>query len=130
LASRARAPALGLLLSDRDLRAGSQAPARLLQPADPARRPAPGTRGPEVAPRARRAGSASRALRALVRGGRAGAAGGLGAGGSGGRVDRDAAIAGLGDALRSLARHVGSTSVHVARTTPPRYRSALSRAVG
>ena len=46
-----------------------------------------------------------------------------------GRVDPDAAIAGLGDALRSLARHVGVTRVRVARTTPPRYRAVLSRIV-
>jgi uncharacterized protein YcaQ len=46
-----------------------------------------------------------------------------------GAIDRDAAVAGLGEALRSLARHVGVEQVHVARTTPARLKPALVRAV-
>ena len=47
-----------------------------------------------------------------------------------GALDRDAALAGLGEALLSLARHVGVERVHVARATPARLKPALVRAVG
>ena len=44
-------------------------------------------------------------------------------------VDRDAVIAGLGEALQSLARHVGVDRVDVARSTPGAFKSALTKAV-
>jgi uncharacterized protein YcaQ len=44
-----------------------------------------------------------------------------------GAIDRDAALAGIGEALRSLARHVGVDSVTLARTTPARLKPALAR---
>ena len=46
-----------------------------------------------------------------------------------GAIDRDAALAGIGEALHSLARHVGVERVHVARATPARLKPALVRAV-
>jgi hypothetical protein len=46
-----------------------------------------------------------------------------------GAIDRDEAIAGIGEALRSLARHVGVERVALARTTPARLKPALARAV-
>jgi uncharacterized protein YcaQ len=46
-----------------------------------------------------------------------------------GAIDRDAALSGLGEALDSLARHVGVERVHVARATPARLKPALVRAV-
>ena len=57
------------------------------------------------------------------------AAGGRPPGVSWGAIDRDAALAGLGEALRSLARHVGVERVHVARATPASLKPALVRAV-
>ena len=45
-----------------------------------------------------------------------------------GAIDRDEALAGLGEALRSLARHVGVERVHVARVTPAKHKAALVRA--
>jgi uncharacterized protein YcaQ len=56
------------------------------------------------------------------------AAGGRPPGVSWGAIDRDAALAGLGGALLSLARHVGVEGVHVARVTPARFKTALARA--
>jgi len=47
-----------------------------------------------------------------------------------GDTDRDAALAGIGASLRSLARHVGVADVHVARATPSRFRAALVKAAG
>src|SRR5207237_8468694 len=44
-------------------------------------------------------------------------------------VDRDAALGGLADALRSLASFVGASEVTVDRVTPGRLRSPLARAV-
>jgi len=46
-----------------------------------------------------------------------------------GAVDRDAALAGLADALRSLATFVGASEVTLERVTPGRLRSPLTRAV-
>jgi uncharacterized protein YcaQ len=46
-----------------------------------------------------------------------------------GAIDRDEAIAGIGEALRSLARHVGVERVSLARTTPARLKPALARAL-
>jgi len=45
-----------------------------------------------------------------------------------GAVDRDAAIAGLADALHSLARHVGVEDVKLARVTPRALAQPLRRA--
>jgi len=45
-----------------------------------------------------------------------------------GRVDRDAALVGIGEALRELARHVGCGEVKLGRVTPGRLRPALARA--
>jgi len=44
-------------------------------------------------------------------------------------ADRDAMLAGVGDAARSLARFVGADAVEVARVTPGRLRAPLVRAV-
>ena len=44
-------------------------------------------------------------------------------------LDQEAAIAGLGDALRSLAAFVGADAVEVRRVTPSRLRSLLKRQV-
>jgi uncharacterized protein YcaQ len=44
-------------------------------------------------------------------------------------LDRDALLAGVGDAARSLARFVDADSVEVARVTPGRLRAPLVRAV-
>ena len=44
-------------------------------------------------------------------------------------VDRDAALGGLADALRSLASFVGASAVTIDRVTPGRLRSPLARAV-
>ena len=44
-------------------------------------------------------------------------------------LDRDAMLAGVGDAARSLARFVGADAVEVARVTPGRLRAPLVRAV-
>ena len=46
-----------------------------------------------------------------------------------GAIDRDQAIAGIGEALRSLARHVGVERVSLARTTPARLKPALAGAL-
>jgi uncharacterized protein YcaQ len=46
-----------------------------------------------------------------------------------GAIDRDEALAGIGEALRSLARHVGVERVTLARATPARLEPALARAV-
>ncbi len=46
-----------------------------------------------------------------------------------GRLDRDAAFAGLADALHSLARHVGVRQVKLARVTPARLKPAVARAL-
>lgn len=46
-----------------------------------------------------------------------------------GAVDRDAAFAGLADALRSLARHVGVAEVRLGRVTPAKLRPALLRSI-
>lgn len=47
-----------------------------------------------------------------------------------GRLDRDAAFAGLADALRSLARHVGVRDVKLTRVTPRAHTPAAARALG
>jgi len=57
------------------------------------------------------------------------AAGGPPPGVSWGAIDRDEAIAGIGEALRSLARHVGVERVTLTRTTPAKLKPALARAV-
>ncbi len=44
-------------------------------------------------------------------------------------LDRDQALAGLGDALRSLATFVAADDVTIGRVTPPRLRGALTRAL-
>jgi uncharacterized protein len=46
-----------------------------------------------------------------------------------GKVDRDAALAGVGDALRSLAAFVGAEDVTVGRVTPAALGPAVKRAV-
>jgi hypothetical protein len=46
-----------------------------------------------------------------------------------GAIDRDEALAGLGEALHSLARHVGVERVTLARTTPAKLKPALARAI-
>ncbi len=46
-----------------------------------------------------------------------------------GAVDRDAALAGLAGALRSLARHVGCADVKLGRVTPLKLRPAMARAL-
>ena len=46
-----------------------------------------------------------------------------------GAIDRDEALAGIGEALVSLARHVGVERVTLARTTPARLKPALARAI-
>jgi uncharacterized protein YcaQ len=46
-----------------------------------------------------------------------------------GAVDRDAAFAGLADALRSLARFVAADDVTLARVTPTRLHAPLARAL-
>jgi hypothetical protein len=46
-----------------------------------------------------------------------------------GVVDRDAALAGIADALRSLARFVGADTVVLRRVTPQRARAPLARAL-
>src|SRR5262249_38837635 len=45
------------------------------------------------------------------------------------RIERDAAIAGLADALRSLATHVGVGQVKLKRVTPAKLAPALARAL-
>ena len=57
------------------------------------------------------------------------AAGGPPPGVSWGAIDRDEAIAGIGEALRSLARHVGVERVTLTRTTPAKLKPTLARAV-
>jgi uncharacterized protein YcaQ len=47
-----------------------------------------------------------------------------------GAVDRDRALAGVGDALRSLAAFVGADEVSVGQVTPSALAPALRRAVG
>ena len=44
-----------------------------------------------------------------------------------GELDRDAAFAGLAEALHSLARHVGVNHVKLARVTPARFKSEVAR---
>jgi hypothetical protein len=44
-------------------------------------------------------------------------------------VDRDRALAGVGNALRSLAEFVGAVEVSVGRVTPSGLAPALRRAV-
>ena len=56
------------------------------------------------------------------------AAGGPGPAG-GGIVDVDAALAGVGDALRSLATFVSGDEIALRRVTPHRLRAPLSRAL-
>ena len=46
-----------------------------------------------------------------------------------GAVDRDAVLAGLAGALRSLATHVGCADVKLGRVTPLKLRSAVARAL-
>lgn len=46
-----------------------------------------------------------------------------------GRVDRDAALAGVAGALRSLATHVGCADVKLGRVTPVKFRAAMARAL-
>jgi uncharacterized protein YcaQ len=46
-----------------------------------------------------------------------------------GSLDRDAALAGVGEALRSLAAFVGADEVSLGRVTPAALRPALARAV-
>jgi hypothetical protein len=46
-----------------------------------------------------------------------------------GAIDRDEALAGVGEALRSLARHVGVERVTLTRATPARLEPALARSV-
>ena len=43
------------------------------------------------------------------------------------RPDPDAVLAGLADALRSLARHVGAERLTVSRVTPARWKVGLVR---
>jgi uncharacterized protein YcaQ len=47
----------------------------------------------------------------------------------GGHVDQDEALAGLGEALRSLATFVGADEVALSRVTPHRLRAPLARAL-
>jgi uncharacterized protein YcaQ len=49
--------------------------------------------------------------------------------GGGGVIDRDEALAGVADAVASLARFLGARDVTVGRVTPSRLRAALARAV-
>jgi uncharacterized protein len=49
--------------------------------------------------------------------------------GGGGRLDQDAAMAGVAEALASLAEFVGATRVTLGRVTPGRLRTALARSV-
>jgi uncharacterized protein YcaQ len=46
-----------------------------------------------------------------------------------GDPDREAALAGLAGALRSLARHVGVSGVKLGRVTPAKFKPALGRAL-
>ena len=46
-----------------------------------------------------------------------------------GRVDRDEGLAGLGEALRSLAVFVGAHAVKLVRVTPRRLRAPMARAI-
>ena len=46
-----------------------------------------------------------------------------------GRVDRDAALAGIADSLRSLATHVGADGVKLGRVTPGKLKPAMNRAL-
>jgi hypothetical protein len=46
-----------------------------------------------------------------------------------GRIDQDAALAGVADALGSLARFAGADRVHLGRVVPRRLRSPLARAL-
>jgi uncharacterized protein YcaQ len=46
-----------------------------------------------------------------------------------GKVDRDAAMAGIAGALRSLAAHVGCGEVKLVRVTPVKVRPAMARAL-
>lgn len=46
-----------------------------------------------------------------------------------GAVDRDAALAGIAGALRSLATHVGCDEVKLGRMTPGKLRAAMARAL-
>ena len=46
-----------------------------------------------------------------------------------GAVDRDSALAGIADALRSLAAHVGCADVKLGRVTPSKLRPAMARAL-
>lgn len=46
-----------------------------------------------------------------------------------GKLDRDEAFAGLADALRSLARHVGVRVVKLARVTPAEFKPGLQQAL-
>ncbi len=57
------------------------------------------------------------------------AAGKAAPGVSWGTLDRDAVFAGLADALRSLAGHVGVEDVSLGRVTPTRLRTPVSRAL-
>ena len=47
-----------------------------------------------------------------------------------GAIDPDAALAGLGEALGSLARHVGAERVALGRVTPAKLKAPLARATG
>jgi len=47
-----------------------------------------------------------------------------------GAIDRDAALAGIGEALRSLTMFVGADEVTLGRVTPGALAPALRRAVG
>ena len=57
------------------------------------------------------------------------AAGGAPPAAAWGALDRDAALAGIAESLRSLARHVGAGSVRLGRATPGRLRAPLARAL-
>ena len=123
LVPRARRAPVRLRLPDRGLHAGPPARARLLHAADPPRRPADRPRRRQEPPRRAPAGGASRAPRALVRGG----AGAPGAAAS--RLDQEAMLAGVAEAMGSLAAFVGADDIVLRRVTPRRLRAPLVRAV-
>ena len=123
VASRSHGAAVRLRVQDRGLYAGPPPGARLLHAADPPRRAA--HRPSRRQDRSRREAPGSKAVHFepwFAKGLAPPRA-------SWGVVDRDRALAGVADALRSLAAFVGAVEVSVGRVAPSRLASDLRRAV-
>ena len=124
VAPRARGAALRLQLPHRGLHARAEAGPRLLHAADPPRRPAHRPRGRQ-GPSAPSAGSPC----ADVHFERWFATGGTPPAAAWGAIEQDAALAGVADALWSLARFAGADDVDLGRVVPGRLRAPLGRAL-